>query len=98
MTFKEAIDIGKANEVLKQAYELVSKAYQLILDNPAAKKYLDFNCTVGWDKQTWNKLNEEYAIENPSSTETYHLRAFDHFGLQCGSCISLNGMAQTYGG
>lgn len=37
MTVKEAIDIGKANEVLKQADELVSKAYQLILDNPAAK-------------------------------------------------------------
>ena len=39
-----------------------------------------------------NKLNEEYAAEKPMSKEVYHWRAFDHFGRQYESCISLDEM------
>ena len=97
MTTQEAIDIGKANEVLKQAYELVNKAYDLIFNNPVAKEHLNFNCAIGWNNKTWNKLNEEYD-KMPMSNERYYLRAFNYFKLQHGSCISLNGMNQTTGG
>lgn len=98
MTTQDAIDIGKANEVLRQAKELVGQAYSLICTSPAAKQHLKFDCTVGWKSQTWNALNEEYSIEDPMSKETYHLRAFDHFGLQYGSDISLDGMSTCSGG
>ena len=68
----EAIDIGKADEVLRQAKELVDQAYDLICKSPNARKHLKFNCVIGWKPETWNKLNDEYAIEEPMSTETYH--------------------------
>lgn len=73
------------------------QAYDLICRNPAASKHLKFDCTVGWKTATWNKLNNEYAVENPLSTEIYHLRAFDYFGLSYGSDISVDGMDQSSG-
>ena len=98
MKSSEAIEIGKADGVLRQATELVNQAYALICKSPAAAKHLKFDCTIGWKTRTWNNLNEEYAIEEPMSKETYHWRAFDHFGLQYGSCISLDGMTSCSGG
>ena len=98
MTTSEAIEISKADGVLRQATELVKQAYALICKNPAAAKHLKFDCTIGWKTQTWNKLNEEYATEEPLSKEIYHWRAFDHFSLQYGSCISLDGMVSSNGG
>lgn len=98
MTTKEAIEIGKADGVLRRAKELVEQAYDLICKSPTASKHLKFDCTIGWKSATWNKLDNEYAAENPLSTETYHLRAFDYFGLRCGSNISLDGMVQCSGG
>jgi hypothetical protein len=97
MTTKEAIEIGKADGVLRQAKELVEQAYDLICRSPTASKHLTFDCTIGWKSATWNKLNNEYAVENPLSTEIYHLRAFDYFGLRCGADISLDGMTQGSG-
>lgn len=98
MTTKEAIDIEKADVVLRQAKELVYQAYQLILSSNAAKNNLKFDCVIGWETNAWNKLNEAYSAENPDSKETYHLKAFDYFGLECGSCISLNGMSSCSAG
>lgn len=98
MTTKEAIDIEKADVVLRQAKELVYQAYQLILSSNAAKNNLKFDCVIGWESNVWNKLNEAYSAENPDSKETYHLRAFEYFGLECGSCISLNGMSSCSAG
>lgn len=92
MTTKEAIEIGKADGVLRQAKELVEQAYDLICKNPDAYKHLKFNCVIGWKENTWNTLNEEYSNAEPMNKEIYHLRAFDYFGLRCGSDISTTGM------
>ncbi len=93
MNTQDAIEIGKANEVLKQAKALVEQAYSLICSSKEARKHLKFDCTVGWKTQTWNRLDDEYALEQPTSSSIYHLRAFDYFGLQCGAVISLDGMS-----
>ena len=98
MNTQDAIEIGKADEVLRQAKALVEQAYSLICNSKAAQKHLKFDCTVGWKTQTQNKLDDEYALEQPTSNSIYHLRAFDYFRLQCGACISLDGMSQSSGG
>ena len=72
MTSSEAIEIGKADGVLRQATSLVEEADDLICKSPEAAKHLKFDCTIGWKTGTWNKLNEEYAIEKPMSKEIYH--------------------------
>ena len=97
MISSEAIEIGKADGVLRQATALVEQAYDLICKSPEAAKHLKFDCNIGWKTGTWNKLNEEYAAEKPMSKDIYHWRAFDHFGLQYGSCISLDGMNSCSG-
>jgi len=98
MSTEEAIEIGKANEILKKAVELVDQAYELLVSDPIAKKHLDLQCKIGWSTPTWNKLNEAFAASCPDDKSEWHLRAFDHFGLRYGSCISTSGMDNGFGG
>lgn len=46
LTTTEAIEIGHSSDVLKRAYELVGKAYDLINNDEIARKYLDIDATV----------------------------------------------------
>lgn len=98
MSIEEAIEIGKANEILKKAQDLVDQAFVLLTSDPIAKKHLDLQCKIGWSVPTWHKLNEAFAASCPDDKSKWHLRAFDHFGLRYGSDISTSGMCDGFGG
>lgn len=98
MTFKEGIEIGKANEALAKAKALVDQAYALVDSDPIARKYLKMDCSIGWKTSVWNKLNEEYATENPTSKDVWHWRAFNYFNLDIGVNVSTDGMVSCSGG
>lgn len=94
----EAIEIGHSSEVLKKAYELVSKAHDLINNDEIAKKYLDLDATVTWQQHIWNKITEAYDAEfNKDGKEVYHLRAFDAWKLQYPMVITTSGRTDTSG-
>jgi len=94
----EAIEIGHSSEVLKRAYDLVSEAYNLINDDEIARKYLDLDATVTWQRHIWNKITKAYDAEfNQDGKEVYHLRAFDAWKLQYPMCITTSGKTETSG-
>ena len=94
----EAIEIGHSSEVLKKAYELVSEAYKLINEDEIARKYLDLDARVTWQRHIWNKITEAYDAKfNKDGKEVYHLRAFDAWKLQYPVCITTSGMCTTSG-
>ena len=94
----EAIEIGHSSEVLKKAYELVSEAYKLINEDEIARKYLDLDATVTWQRHIWNKITKAYDAEfNKDGKEVYHLRAFDGWKLQYPMIITTSGRCETSG-
>lgn len=98
LTATEAIEIGHSSGVLKRAYDLVSEAYNLINDDEIARKYLDLDATVTWQRHIWNKITKAYDAEfNKDGKEVYHLRAFDAWKLQYPMCITTSGRCSTSG-
>jgi len=92
----EAIEIGHSSDVLKRAYELVGKAYDLINNDEIARKYLDLDATVTWQQHIWNKITKAYDAEfNQDGKEVYHLRAFDAWKLQYPMVITTSGRCET---
>lgn len=98
LTVTEAIEIGHSSDVLKRAYELVGEAYDLIANDEIARKYLDLDATVTWQRHIWNKITKAYDAEfNKDGKEVYHLRAFDAWKLQYPMCITTSGKTETSG-
>jgi viroplasmin and RNaseH domain-containing protein len=98
LTATEAIEIGHSSDVLKRAYELVGEAYDLIANDEIARKYLDLDATVTWQRHIWNKITKAYDAEfNKDGKEVYHLRAFDAWKLQYPMCITTSGKCETSG-
>ena len=98
LTSTEAIEIGHSSDVLKRAYDLVSEAYNLINDDEIARKYLDLDATVTWQRHVWNKITKAYDAEfNKDGKEVYHLRAFDAWKLQYPMVITTSGRCSTSG-
>ena len=98
LTTTEAMEIGHSSDVLKRAYELVGEAYDLINDDAIARKYLDLDATVTWQRHIWNKITKAYDAEfNKDGKEVYHLRAFDAWKLQYPMCITTSGKSETSG-
>lgn len=94
----EAIEIGHSSDVLKRAYELVGEAHDLIANDEIARKYLDLDATVTWQRHIWNKITKAYDAEfNKDGKEVYHLRAFDAWKLQYPMCITTSGKCETSG-
>ena len=84
---KILMEIAHASDTLKQAYDLVRQAESLISKDLVSRKYLDFSAKVAWRQFVWDILDKQYAIDNPDDKSTYHLRAFDHYGIQPGMVV-----------
>ena len=84
---KVFMEIARSGEVLRQAYELVSQAYNLINNDKVARKYINFNAKVTWTQFVWNLLNDLYDEDHPGNKDVYHLRAFDFYGVHPGMVV-----------
>ena len=84
---KVFMEIARSGEVLRRAYELVSQAYNLINNDKVARKYINFNSKVIWMEFVWDILMKQYEKDNPDDKNTYHLRAFDYYGIQPGMLV-----------
>ena len=84
---KILMEIAHSSETLKKAYDLVCQAYDLINEDKVARQYIDFNAKVIWRKFVWDILMKQFNKDNPDSKETYHLRAFDYYGIHPGMLV-----------
>ena len=84
---KTLMEIAHASDTLKRAYDLVCQAQRLICEDSVSRQYIDFSAKVAWRQFVWDILDKQYAIDNPDDKSTYHLRAFDYYGIQPGMGI-----------
>ena len=84
---KVLMEIAHASDTLKRAYDLVQQAESLISKDSVSRKYIDFSAKASWQKFVWDILDTQYANDNPDDKSTYHLRAFDHYGIQPGMVV-----------
>ena len=85
---KILMEIAHSSETLKKALDLVSQAYDLINEDKVARQYIKFHSEVNWHKFVWDILMKQYDKDNPDSKNTYHLRAFDYYGIQPGMYVT----------
>jgi hypothetical protein len=84
---KIMMEIAHASDTLKKAYDLVCQAYDLINEDKVARQYIKFNSKVVWHQFVWDILMKQFNQDNPDNKNTYHLRAFDYYGIQPGMLV-----------
>ena len=84
---KILMEIAHSSETLNKAYDLVCQAHDLINEDKVARQYIKFNAKVVWHQFVWDILMRQYNKDNPDSKETYHLRAFNYYGIHPGMLV-----------
>ena len=84
---KVLLEIAHSSEKLREAYDLVCKAHDLINEDKVARQYIKFNAEISWRHFVWDILMKHYNIDNPDSKDVYFLRAFDYYGIHPGMYI-----------
>ena len=84
---KILLEIAHSSEKLREAYDLVCKAHDLINEDNVARQYIKFNAEISWRNFVWDILMKHYNMDNPDSKDVYFLRAFDYYGIHPGMYI-----------
>ena len=84
---KVLLEIAHSSEKLREAYDLVCKAHDLINEDKVARQYIKFNAEISWRHFVWDTLMKHYNMDNPDSKDVYFLRAFDYYGIHPGMYI-----------
>lgn len=97
LTPAELVLLGKMDEKVRAALDLVGRAYETLLSLPEEeRRMVDFEVRLGLSDGVRERLRGAYEAQCEAENEKpsqYHLAPFQKFGLASPTLISLNGAA-----